>query len=330
MANQPKRALLSGISGQDGSYLSELLLAKGYDVYGLIRRTSTPNTGRIAHIIDRIKLINGDMTDHGSIDTAVQVSRPDEVYNLAAMSDVRLSYDMPALTMQVNTCGYAALLESVRKHKPDAKVYQASSSEMFGKVQETPQTEKTPFYPRSPYGVSKAASFYLGRTYREGYGLHVTNGILFNHESPRRGANFLSKKVVQAAVRIKRGEQDRLKLGNLDAKRDWGSAKEYVWWIWKMMQEQRADDWLLATNVTNSVKEFVRLTFNCLDLNWERYVDYDHSLERPAEVDLLIGNYCKSAATLGFQPTIHLPQLVQWMVDAEMGVPSRYEDQWEA
>lgn len=330
MANQPKRALLSGISGQDGSYLSELLLSKGYEVYGLIRRTSTPNTGRIAHIIDRINMINGDMTDHGSIDTAVQVSRPDEVYNLAAMSDVRLSYDMPTLTMQVNTCGYAALLESVRKHKPDAKVYQASSSEMFGKVQETPQTERTPFYPRSPYGVSKAASFYLGRTYREGYGLHVTNGILFNHESNRRGANFLSKKVVAAAVRIFKLKQDKLVLGNLDARRDWGSAKDYVFWMWKMLQQDKADDWLIATGETHTVREFVEETFGLLGMDWRKYVEFSPSLTRPAEVDLLLGDPRKARAELGYKPKLTFKQLVQWMVDAEMGVPSQYEDQWEA
>lgn len=313
-----KKALITGITGQDGSYLAELLLEQGYEVHGIIRRCSTPNTSRIDGITDRLRLHFADMTCGTSLESVVSTVRPDEIYNLAAMSQVRISYDLPANTADITATGFARLLEAVRKHTPDARVYQASSSEMFGKVQETPQTERTPFYPRSPYGCAKAYSFYLGRAYREGYGLRVSNGILFNHESPRRGDNFVSKKIVQAVARIKRGEQKSLKLGNLDAQRDFGYAKEYVYWIWKIVQHDAADDFLVATGETHSIEEFVRLAFFLAGLNWRDYVITDDSLKRPAEVDLLQGNADKARRVLGFEPKVKFKQLVELMLKAEM------------
>ncbi len=315
--------------------MAELLLSKGYTVHGLVRRSSTHNTGRIDHLIAQDAIYNrrlflhyGDLADAGSIESAVRAAQPDEIYNLGAMSQVRISYDIPANTADVTGVGFARLLEVVRQCMPTAKVYQASSSEMFGKVQETPQTERTPFYPRSPYGCAKAFAFYLGRSYREGHGLKVYNGILFNHESPRRGETFLSKKVVQAAVRIKRGQQDKLYLGNLDAKRDWGSAKEFVYWIWRIMQHPIPDDFLIATGETHTVEEFVSAAFGALGMDWRRHVEIDKSFLRPAEVDLLMGDPSKSREVLGFEPRIKFKQLVQWMVDAELGEPSVYDDQW--
>lgn len=312
------KALITGITGQDGSYLAELLLDQGYEVNGTIRRASTPNTSRIDHIVDRIRLHYADMTCGTSIETVVAAVKPDEVYNLAAMSQVRISYDMPANTADITATGYARLLEAVRKHCPEARVYQASSSEMFGKVQETPQTERTPFYPRSPYGCAKAYSFYLGRSYREGYGLRVSNGILFNHESPRRGDNFVSKKIVQAVARIKRGEQKMLTLGNLEAKRDWGYAKEYAYWIWKIIQHPEPDDFLIATGETHSVEEFVSAAFEVVGLNWLNYVLIDDALKRPAEVDLLQGDASKARDVLGFEPKVKFAGLVELMVKAEI------------
>jgi len=320
-----KRALITGINGQDGSYLAEILLEQGYEVHGLIRRSSIPNTGRIDHLIGQDAIYNrrmflhyGDMTDAGSLEAAVCKSRPDEIYNLGAMSQVRISYDIPANTGDVTGLGFARLLEVVRHRSPDAKVYQASSSEMFGKVQETPQTERTPFYPRSPYGCAKAYAFYLGRAYREGYGMRIYNGILFNHESPRRGDNFVSKKIVKAAVRIANGLQDKLYLGNLDAKRDWGSAKEYAYWIWRIVQHDTPDDFLLATGETHSVEEFVSEAFGRLDMDWRNHVVLDESFLRPAEVDLLQGDASKARDVLGFDPQVKFPQLVDWMVESEM------------
>lgn len=323
-----KRALITGIGGQDGSYLAELLLEHGYEVHGTLRRSSLSNTTRIDHLISQDALLNrrlflhyADMADSGSLDAAVIASRPDEIYNLAAMSQVRISYDIPASTADVTGVGFARLLEVARQRCPEAKIYQASSSEMFGKVLETPQTENTPFYPRSPYGCAKAYAYYLGRSYREGYNMRVYNGILFNHESPRRGDNFVSKKIVQAAARIKRGEQDNLWLGNLDAKRDFGYAKEYMEWVYRIVQRDTPDDFLIATGETHSIEEFVSRAFARLDLNWRDYVCIDPSFMRPAEVDLLMGDASKSRRVLGFEPQVKFVQLVDLMIDSEMGVP---------
>lgn len=315
-------ALITGINGQDGSYLAELLLSKGYDVHGLIRRTSQPLMENLLYCKDRITLHPGDMTDAGSIHNAIEKIKPDEIYNLAGMSQVRWSYDVPAMTMDVNCLGLLRIIESVRGLGLDCKIYQACSSEMFGKVQEVPQTEKTPFYPRSPYGVSKAAAYYMARVYRESYGMKIYCGFLFNHESERRGEEFLSRKVCKAIGEIVRGERDKLTLGNLDAKRDFGYAKEYAEWIWKIMQHQTPDDFVIATGETHSIKEFVQLAFKEAGIdNWEDYVEYDKSLTRPAEVDLLIGDASKSIQVLGFEPKVKFNELVKLMVKAEIYEP---------
>jgi GDPmannose 4,6-dehydratase len=313
-----KRALITGVGGQDGSYLAELLLDKGYIVHGMIRRSSTPNLSRIEHLKESINLHYGEMTDAGSIASIVKQSKPDEIYNLAAMSQVRISYDIPAATLDVTGVGFARLLEAVRSHAPDAKVLQTSSSEMFGKVLETPQKETTPFYPRSPYGVAKAAAFNLGRVYREGHKLWVSNSICFNHESPRRGVEFLSKKVVMGAVAIKQGRQSKLYLGNLDAKRDMGYAKEYCYWMWKILQHDRPDDFVLATEETHSMEEFVDATFCALGMDWRQHVVIDDHLKRPAEVDLLVGDATKARSWLGFVPKVKFAELVNIMVQAEL------------
>lgn len=310
-------ALVTGCNGQDGSYMMELLLEKGYEVHGLIRRSSAGNTRRIDHILDQITLHYGDLSDVNNLVKVLQAVKPTEIYNFAAMSQVRISYDIPAYTGQVTGLGFANLIEAVRLICPNAKIYQASSSEMFGKVQEIPQRETTPFYPRSPYGCAKAYAFYLGRSYREGYGLRVYNGILFNHESPRRGDEFLSKKVVKAAVRIKKGLQKLLKLGNLEAKRDMGYAKEYVEGIYKIVQGE-PDDYIICTGETHSMQEFVEETFRLLDLNWKDYVIFEESLKRPAEVDYLQGDASKIKQKLGFEPQVKFLELVKIMVDAEL------------
>lgn len=312
-----KVALVSGCNGQDGSYLMELLLDKGYEVHGIIRRSSAGNTRRINHILDKIILHYGDLSDVNNLVKILQEVMPDEVYNFAAMSQVRISYDIPAYTGQITGLGFANLIEAVRLTCPDAKVYQASSSEMFGKVVEVPQRETTPFYPRSPYGCAKAYAFYLGRAYREGYGLKVYNGILFNHESPRRGEEFLSKKVVKAAVRIKKGLQAKLELGNLEAKRDIGYAKDYAYWIWKIMQGE-PDDYVIATGETHSMEEFVDETFKYLGLNWKDYVVFDEKLKRPAEVDYLQGDASKAKEKLGFYVQTSFKELIKIMVDEEL------------
>lgn len=315
-----KRAFITGINGQDGSYLTELLLEKGYEVHGLVRRSSTPKLERLAAVLDNQNLVlhNGDMTDGESIQQAISKAQPHEIYNLAGQSDVRHSYDVPASTMQINAIGYSHVLESARLRCPTARIYQASSSEMFGKVQQVPQTETTPFYPRSPYGCSKAAAFYLGRAYREGYGMQIYNGILFNHESPRRGEQFLSRKVCKAVAKIKAGLQDKLTLGNLEAKRDWGYAKEYASWIWRIVQHDHPDDFLLATGETHTVQEFVEVAFEHVGLDWQQYVYIDPALKRPAEVDLLIGDASKSRRLLGYEAKVKFAELVQIMVDAEV------------
>lgn len=312
-----KKALITGINGQDGSYLSELLISKGYYVAGMIRRTSQPLDANIKHL--PIILYHGDMTDSASILNAIDDCRPDEIYNLAGMSQVRWSYDVPSMTMDVNCLGLLRIIESVRSLDLDCKIYQACSSEMFGKVQEVPQTEKTPFYPRSPYGVSKAAAYYMARVYRESYGMKIYCGFLFNHESERRGEEFLSRKVCKAIAEIKAGTRDKLKLGNLDAKRDFGYAKEYVEWIWNIMQYHTPDDFVIATGETHSIKEFVELAFHYAGIeDWEKYVEFDKSLTRPAEVDLLIGDASKSKRLLGFEPKVKFKELVKIMVEAEL------------
>lgn len=311
-----KKVLITGINGQDGSYLAELLLEKGYEVHGIVRRSSAGNTRRIDHILEKITLHYGDLSDVNNLVKILQEVQPNEIYNFAAMSQVRISYDIPAYTGQVTGLGFANLIEAMRLVCPNAKIYQASSSEMFGKVLEVPQRETTPFYPRSPYGCAKAYAYYLGRAYREGYGMKVYNGILFNHESPRRGEEFLSKKVVKAAVRIKNGLQDKLLLGNLEAKRDIGYAKEYVYWIWKMVQGE-PDDFVIATGETHSMQEFVEETFTYLGLDWKDYVVTDEKLKRPAEVDYLQGDYSKAQKAFGYEVQTTFKDLIHLMVDEE-------------
>ncbi|MGK0456973.1 MAG: GDPmannose 4,6-dehydratase [Lentimonas sp.] len=322
-----KKALITGITGQDGSYLAELLLSKGYEVHGIIRRCSTFNTDRIDHIYKdphiagtKMFLHYGDLSDGVMLIKLLYEIKPDEVYHLGAQSHVRVSFDIPEYTGNITGLGTLRILEAIRElHLKDkCRFYQASSSEMFGLVQEVPQTEKTPFYPRSPYGCAKVYAYWLTVNYRESYGLHATNGILFNHESPRRGETFVTRKITRAATRIKLGLQDKLYLGNLDAKRDWGYAKDYVEAMWLMLQQDEGDDYIMATNETHSVREFVMETFNLLDLDWEKYVDYDERYERPSEVDLLIGNPAKAKKQLGWEPKVHFKELVKIMVDADL------------
>lgn len=322
------KAFITGITGQDGSYLAELLIAKGYEVHGLIRRISQPNLSNLAAVIDKITLHTGDMTDGPSLFRILQAVRPDEIYNLAGMSQVRDSYDHPEVTQDINAEGLLRILESCRTLGLDAKIYQACSSEMFGKVQETPQTETTAFYPRSPYGSSKVSAFHHARTYREAYGTKVYCGILFNHESPRRGPAFLSRKVCKAVAEIATGQRDKLVLGNLAAKRDWGYAPEYVAWIHRIMQHETPEDFVIATGETHSVEEFVAEAFAHVGIeNWEDFVDYDKDLTRPAEVDLLCGDASKSKRVLGFEPKVKFKKLVGIMVDAEMAkLSTTHED----
>ncbi|HEY2178105.1 MAG TPA: GDP-mannose 4,6-dehydratase [Caulobacteraceae bacterium] len=313
------RAFITGITGQDGSYLAELLIAKGYEVHGLIRRVSQPNTSNLAAVLGQITLHTGDMTDGLSLARILDKVRPDEIYNLAGMSQVRDSYDHPEVTLDVNAGGLLRILETCRTLRLEPRVYQACSSEMFGRVRETPQTETTAFYPRSPYGASKVAAFELARVWREAYGARVSCGILFNHESPRRGPAFLSRKVCQAVAEIAAGRRDKLILGNLAAKRDWGYAPEYVEWIWRILQHETADDFVIATGETHSVEEFVAAAFAHVGIaDWRAHVDYDEDLTRPAEVDLLCGDAAKSRRVLGFEPRVKFAELVAIMVDAEM------------
>lgn len=322
-----KTALITGISGQDGSYLAELLVAKGYEVHGMIRRISQPNLSNLSEVINQVTLHTGDMTDGPSIVRILEKVKPDEIYNLAAMSQVRDSYDHPEVTQDINANGLLRIMEGVRNLGIDAKIYQACSSEMFGKVQETPQRETTPFYPRSPYGCSKVQAYELARVWREAYGMKVYCGILFNHESPRRGEAFLSRKVCKAVAEIANQKRDKLVLGNLDAKRDWGYAKEYVEWIYAIMQHPTPDDFVIATGETHSVKEWVQLAFECVGImDWENYVDYDKSLTRPAEVDLLCGDALKSKQILGFEPKVKFKELVKIMMDAEMKKLSNFHE----
>jgi len=320
-----KKALITGITGQDGSYLAELLLEKGYEVYGIIRRSSSFNTARIDHLYQdphvqgaRLRLVYGDLNDASSLASILDDIRPDEIYNLAAQSHVRVSFDIPEYTAEITALGTVRLLEAMRRLKLPAKFYQASSSELYGKVVETPQTEKTPFHPRSPYAAAKAYAFYITQNYREAYGMFACNGILFNHESPRRGETFVTRKITRAATRIKMGLQKKLYLGNLDAKRDWGFAGDYVEAMWLMLQQDEPRDYVIATGETHSVREFLDEAFRLLDLDWREYVEHDPRYDRPAEVDLLLGDASFAKKMLGWQPRVDFKGLVKMMVEADL------------
>ncbi|MEI6246867.1 MAG: GDP-mannose 4,6-dehydratase [Acidobacteriota bacterium] len=313
-----KRALITGITGQDGSYLAELLLSEGYEVFGLTRRLSASNYWRIEHILDRVTLIPGDLLDQLSLIRVLDRVRPHELYNLAAMSFVPASWDQPMLTGEFNAQGVTRVLEAVRHVDPSIRIYQASSSEMFGRVREVPQRESTPFYPRSPYGVTKAFGHYITINYRESYNLFAVSGILFNHESPRRGLEFVTRKVTDGVAKIKLGLADSLSLGNLDAHRDWGFAGDYVRAMWLMLQQDAPDDYVIATGEAHSVKELVEIAFGHAGLDWERYVKLDPAFIRPAEVDHLIGDASKAKTELGWSPTVTFNGLVTMMVDADL------------
>ncbi|MBD94800.1 MAG: GDP-mannose 4,6-dehydratase [Acidobacteria bacterium] len=313
-----KRAIITGITGQDGSYLAELLLEKGYEVVGVTRRLSTPNTGRIEHLLGRIELRPADLLDQLSLMKVVDEVRPHEFYNLAAMSFVPASWDQPLLTGEFNAQGVTRVLEAIRRIDTSIRLYQASSSEMYGKVRETPQTEDTPFYPRSPYGVSKVFAHYITVNYRESYDLFAASGILFNHESPRRGLEFVTRKVTDGVARIKLGLAQHLSLGNLDAHRDWGFAGDYVRAMWSMLQQETPGDFVIATGVSHSVQDLVQTAFSHVGLEWQEYVRTDPSFLRPAEVDHLIGDSSRARAELGWQPTVDFKALVTMMVDADL------------
>lgn len=313
-----KTALITGITGQDGSYLAELLLEQGYQVVGMVRRTSTINFSRIAHIQDRLILTSGDMLDEPSMIAILREYQPTEVYNLAAQSFVKTSWKQPVFTGEVTALGVTRILDAIRTVDPSIRFYQASSSEMFGKVRETPQKETTPFYPRSPYGVAKVYGHWITVNYRESYGLHATSGILFNHESPRRGIEFLPRKVSHGVARIKLGLDDELRLGNLDSRRDWGFAGDYVKAMWLMLQRDEPEDYVISTGETHSVRELVELAFGHVDLDWEKHVFQDERFMRPAEVDLLVGDASKAGRELGWEPTVTFRGLVEMMVDADL------------
>jgi GDPmannose 4,6-dehydratase len=313
-----KKAFITGITGQDGSYLAELLLEKGYEVHGLVRRSSSFNTWRIDHLRDRLMLHYGDLVDQNSLVRTLEQVGPHEVYNLAAQSHVKVSFEMPEYTGSVTALGVLRVLDAVRELELESRIYQAGSSEMFGLIQENPQTEKTPFHPRSPYGVSKVFGHWLAVNYREGYGMHVSNGILFNHESPRRGENFVTRKITLGIAAIKKGKSKELRLGNLEARRDWGFAGDYVDAMWRMLQEKTPDDYVVATGETHSVQEFCEAAFAHAGLDWREFVKVDPRYFRPAEVDLLLGNPAKAKAKLGWEPKVTFKELVRTMVDADM------------
>jgi GDPmannose 4,6-dehydratase len=318
-----RRALITGITGQDGSYLAELLLEKDYEVFGMTRRASTENVERIGHLVDRINLIQGDLLDPHSLVSALRTAEPHELYNLAAQSFVPTSWNQPVLTAEFTGVGVTRMLEAVRSVDPDIRFYQASSSEMFGKVREVPQSEQTPFYPRSPYGVAKTYGHYITVNYRESYGLYAVSGILFNHESPRRGLEFVTRKISDGVARIKLGLDDELRLGNLDAGRDWGFAGDYVEAMWLMLQQDEPDDYVVATGETHSVREFCELAFGHVGLDADQYVKTDPEFLRPAEVDQLVGNATKARDRLGWEPRHSFGDLVEMMVDADLErVPS--------
>ncbi|THJ13056.1 MAG: GDP-mannose 4,6-dehydratase [Nitrospira sp. CG24C] len=322
-----KKALITGITGQDGSYLAELLLGKGYEVYGIIRRSSSFNTGRIDPIYEdphvphrRLELVYGDLNDASSLNHIIRRIQPDEIYNLGAQSHVRVSFDIPEYTGEITGLGAIRLLEAIRESGLKPKFYQASSSEMFGKVQDVPQRETTPFYPRSPYGAAKVYAYWVTVNYREAYGLFACNGILFNHESPRRGETFVTRKITKAAARIKLGVQQDLFLGNLDAKRDWGFAGDYVEAMWMMLQTEVPTDYVIATGETHTVKEMLELAFDRLKLDWKKHVKIDPKYYRPTEVDLLIGDASKAKKELGWQPKVKFQELIAMMVDADLAI----------
>jgi GDPmannose 4,6-dehydratase len=325
-----KRALITGITGQDGSYLADFLLAKDYEVHGIIRRASTFNTSRIDHLYQdphvhgvRLFLHYGDLADSVHLVKLLYSLSPDEIYHLGAQSHVRVSFDIPEYTADVTGIGTIRILEAIREAGVKTRFYQASSSEMYGKVQAVPQTETTPFWPRSPYGVAKVFSYWATVNYRESYSLHASNGILFNHESPRRGETFVTRKISRAVARIKYGLESALYLGNLDARRDWGYAPEYVEGMWQMLQQDKPDDYILATNETHTVREFVQYAFAHADLDWKQYVKHDDRYERPAEVDLLIGDPAKAKRQLGWEPKVRFQELVKIMVDADLDMVRR-------
>src|SRR5215469_5206096 len=320
-----KKALITGITGQDGSYLADLLLSKGYEVHGIIRRASTFNTIRIDHLYQdphvhgvRLFLHYGDLSDSVNLVKLLYELQPEEIYHLAAQSHVRVSFDIPEYTSDVTGIGTIRILEAIRETGVRPRFYQASSSEMYGRVQEIPQTEVTPFWPRSPYGVAKVFAYWATVNYRESYGLHASNGILFNHESPRRGETFVTRKISRAVARIKKGLDKDLYLGNLEAQRDWGFAPEYVEGMWRMLQRDDPDDYVLATNETHTVREFAEKAFAHVGLNWKDFVQHDKRYERPAEVDLLIGNGAKAKKQLGWEPKVRFDDLVRIMVDADV------------
>jgi GDPmannose 4,6-dehydratase len=328
-----KRALITGITGQDGSYLAELLLAKGYEVHGIIRRASTFNTGRLDPIYEdphagrkRLFLHYGDLSDASALSRLILKVQPDEIYNLAAQSHVRVSFDCPEYTTDITATGAIRLLEAIRETGIKPRYYQASSSEMYGKVMEIPQKETTPFYPRSPYGCAKVYAYWITVNYRESYGLHASNGILFNHESPRRGETFVTRKITRAVAHIQAGLQDKLYLGNLDAKRDWGYAKEYVEAMWLMLQQDQPDDYVIATNETHSVREFLEVTFAHAGLDWQKYVEIDPRYYRPAEVELLIGDASKAKRQMGWEPRTKFVELAKLMVDADIELLRRHRE----
>jgi GDPmannose 4,6-dehydratase len=325
-----KRALITGITGQDGSFLTELLLEKGYEVYGIIRRSSTFNTDRIDHLYQdphepgtRLRLVYGDLNDSSSLNTLIRQIRPDEIYNLGAQSHVRVSFDVPEYTGEVTGIGTVRLLEAIREAGINPKFYQASSSELYGKVVETPQSETTPFYPRSPYACAKAYAYWITVNYRESYRMFACNGILFNHESERRGETFVSRKITRAATRIKLGLQQKLYLGNIDARRDWGHARDYVEAMWLMMQAEEPDDYVIATGETHSVREFLEEAFGLLDLDWREHVEIDPRYFRPAEVDLLLGDATKARTILGWEPRVSFRELVRIMVESDLRLAER-------
>jgi GDPmannose 4,6-dehydratase len=320
-----KKALITGITGQDGSYLTELLVAKGYEVHGIVRRTAAPYIGQLERVYagpgfnpKKLFLHHGDLGDAGSLARLLKKIQPDEIYNLAAQSDVRISFDIPGYTADVTGTGVARMLEAIHENKIRARFYQASSSEMFGKVREIPQTELTPFYPRSPYACAKLYAHWITVNYRESYGLHASSGILFNHESPRRGENFVTRKITRAVARIQAGRQKKLFMGNIEAKRDWGYAKEYVEAMWLMLQQPEPDDYVIATGETHSVKEFLELAFDRVKLDWKKFVEIDPKFYRPAEVDQLIGNPVKARKKLKWSPRTKFADLVRLMVDADV------------
>jgi GDPmannose 4,6-dehydratase len=313
-----KKAFITGITGQDGSYLAEFLLEKGYEVHGLVRRSSSFNTWRIDHVRDHLILHYGDLVDQNSLVRTLEAVAPDEVYNLASQSHVKVSFEMPEYTGNVTALGVLRLLDALRELGLPARVYQAGSSEMYGLVQETPQTERTPFHPRSPYGVSKCFGHWMAINYREGYGMHVSNGILFNHESPRRGENFVTRKITMGLAAIKKGKARELRLGNLEARRDWGFAKDYTEAMWLMLQRDQPDDYVVATGEDHSVREFLEEAFSYVGLDWREYVKVDPKYFRPAEVDRLLGSPAKAQKILGWKPRVGFAQLVRLMVDADL------------